>query len=305
MLALALLILSPGVSEAQPLSTQGLGDLNPILFSRGGDWTTRFDFSGAVYRRANIKGSSNNLALDRYGAHLKVQREFESTGALTLGLDYERMAYSSSYELASVTAPIESADFWRLGATWSGSEASTFPWFAGVRAESGVVHGVDPWDEFTFGAKAGVSLPLTSNAKLRLALDINERHEDEARYLPLAFIDWQISEDWSLGDQAGGYGLGFQHDPETRYFLTLNLEERGYRLAKDGPTGGSSIYDEELSLRLGMAWEPNPSVKMDFFMGLANREVEMRSDGVFEGRIETDEGIFGGIRLSFAGAYLR
>jgi hypothetical protein len=308
MLALILLPLALSPTEnSTPVLTamQGLGDLTLRTLDGDGGWDSKLDFSGATYKAAGVQGFKNTVGLNRYGTRLELQHQVGESSTLSLGLGMEHMTYTGIIKYEGVATEFNEADHWRLDATMFGSPEDAFSWFASARAEAGVVKGINPWDEFVFGGNVGVTLPLMEDLGLKLILDVNERREDSVRLLPLALVDWRISDRWNLGDQVGGYGLGFQLDPKSKYFVALNLEERGYRLDSEGPTSGGTIYDEELSLRGGLAWSPNPGLQLDMFLGLADREMELRAEGIGLGSIEINDAIFGGFRLSLGSSYLK
>ncbi|MDG1500857.1 MAG: hypothetical protein P8N31_13120 [Planctomycetota bacterium] len=311
MLALLLFsLLAPNPPKAPAPSSPlalgpGLGDLTLRTLDGNGDWDAKFDFNGAAYKSTRVKGAPESLDLDRFGGRLELQHSMPAEQVVSLGFEYERLAYGNNYMLGGTTAPLHSADHWRVDATWFGAQDAPIPWFASARAEAGLVDGAKPLDELTFGGNLGATVPLMEHVGVKLVIDVNERHEDDVRILPLALLDWRISEAWHLGDQAGGWGLGFQGNPATNYFLSVNLEERGYRLGKESGAPDAAIYDEELSLRGGMVWHPNPGLKVDLFVGLAERELELRDDGEGLGTIETDDALFGGIRLSLGTSYLK
>ena len=308
MLALLLLsLIDPSPADpSSPLTLgPGLGDLTLRTLDGNGDWDAKFDFTGASYKSTRIKGAPESIDVDRFGGRLELQHDMPAEQVISLGLEFQRLSYGNNYMLGGLTAPLHSADHWRLDATWFGAQDAIFPWFASARAEAGLVDGTKPWEELTFGGNLGATVQLMEDVGVKLVIDFNERYEDDVRILPLALLDWRISEAWHLGDQAGGWGLGFQGTSATNYFLSLNLEERGYRLDKASGAAESSIYDEELSLRGGLVWHPNPGLKVDFFVGLAERDLELRNEGQSIDSIESEEALFGGIRLSMGTSYLK
>ncbi|MFT4710841.1 MAG: hypothetical protein ACI9D0_001893 [Bacteroidia bacterium] len=311
MLALLLLSLiapnspkSPGPGSPLALGP-GLGDLTLRTLDGNGDWDAKFDFTGAAYRSTRIKGAPESIDLDRFGGRLELQHDMPAAQVVSLGLEFESLSYGNNYVLGGATTPLLTADHWRMDATWFGAQDAIIPWFVSARAQAGLVDGDKPFDELTFGGNLGATVPLMEDVGVKLVIDVNERYEDDVRILPLALLDWRISETWHLGDQAGGWGLGFQGNHATNYFLSLNLEERGYRLDKQSSAPEAALYDEELSLRGGMVWHPNPGIKVDLFLGLAERELELRDDGQSLGTIESEEALFAGIRLSMGTSYLK
>ena len=287
------------VALAEPVAS--LFDV-PDLESIGtptGEWRPFVEFNGANYRVADLEGRPGSLGLDRYGVSLDLEREQANGNVLAFGVDYQRLSYSKDYSLGGVPAPLESADFWRFEASYHHRSSEDWSWKLGGRAEAGVVTDVLPWEELAFGGTMGLTLHAADNRDLELSLDAFDRPESDVRLIPLALVDWRFSDDLRLGRVAGGFGFDYSYDLRTNYFLTVDYEERSYRLASSDLPAGGLLRDQERSIRAGMLWQPKQAIQLELFAGAADRHMVLFDDGEGLDSFDVEAAPFVGFRLLF------
>jgi len=265
-----------------------------------GEWRNFVEFNGANYRPAKVEGRPGYLGLDRYGLSWDLEQYQEGGNVLAFGVDYQRLSYSDTYTLGGTKAPVESADSWRFEAAYHTHSSDRWAWKLGGRAESGVVKGVNPWNELSFGVSAGVTVHATDDLDLEFSLDAYDRLEtSDLRLIPLALVDWRLADDLRLGRVAGGYGFDYRFDPHTNYFLSFDYEERSYRLASDGAPAGGLLRDQERSLRAGMVWKPKQAIQLELFAGAAKRHMVLFDNGQDLDNFDVEMAPFLGFRLLF------
>lgn len=258
-------------------------------------WDSFVRGGGASYRAAGAGGAS--LDLDRYELGLGVERRVRS-GVLGLTLDHQRLGYGGDWTLGGLTAPLATADHYRLQAAWHAAEGDGLTWSLGARAEAGSDRAADPFGDPALGATLGLELELTDGLGLELSLDALERLEDDPRLVPLALVDARLTDDLRLGRVAGGYGLDWDWDLETRWFVALDRDERQFRLDEDHG-GHAVVRDRETSLRAGMLWQPQPDLELELCVGRAERRLSLHEDATALDRLDVDETTFFGVRLAF------
>jgi hypothetical protein len=281
-----------------PSSLFDIPDLDRID-EPSGEWRPFVEFNGASYRVADLDGRSGSLGLDRFGLSWDLERQHRNGNVLAFGVDYQRLSYSDGYGLAGVAAPVESADFWRLEASYHHRSSEDWSWKLGGRAEAGVVDDVLPWEELAFGGTMGLTLHATESLDLELSLDAFDRPESDVRLIPLALVDWRLSDDLRLGRVAGGFGLDYHYDPRTNYFLAFDYEERSYRLASADLPAGGLLRDQERSVRAGLIWQPKQAVQLELFVGAADRHMVLFDDGEGLDSFDVEAAPFAGFRLLF------
>ena len=268
----------------------------PHVDSETEGWSTYAEAGGASYRNAPLEGRAGSLDLDRYELAFGLERHGEA-GVLDLTLDHARQTYNPNWQLGGLAQPLETADHYRLQAAWHEEGGEDLSWYLGARAEAGAEGAEDPFGDVTFGATVGLELGLSEDLGLELSLDALEQLEDEARLTPLALVDWRLAEDLRLGRVAGGYGLDWGYDLETRYFVAVDRDERQFRL--DDDAGGGVVRDRETTLRAGMLWQPRADVRLELCLGQAERHMTLLEDDQRVDCFGVDDTAFFGVRLDF------
>ena len=266
-----------------------------------GEWWSFVGAEGTSYSNGALEGRPGSLAVDRYGLELGVQREYLGAGTLGVDLDYSRQTYNPNWNLGGIQQPLTDADHYRLQAAWHDEPAGSLTWYASARAEAGAETRADDngaFGEPAFGATAGLEFQMGEDLGLELSFDAMERLEDDLRLTPLALFDWRVRDDLHLGRVAGGYGLDYSHDLETRFFVSVDRDERQFRL--DAEHGGEGVVvDEETSLRAGMIWQPEPDLCLELYAGNAERQMTLFADGAEVDGFQVEDTPFVGFRLSF------
>jgi len=264
-----------------------------------GEWRHFVEFNGANYRVVDLKGRPGTLGLDRYGVTWDLERHRSNGDILAFGLNYQRLSYSDNYTLAGVKAPVESADHWSLDASYHDRSRSGWSWRLGGRAESGVTNDVMPWEELALGGTMGLTLHASDSVDFELSLDAFDRPESDLRIVPLALVNWQLNDSLRLGRVAGGYGFDYSFDPRTNYFVSVDYEERSYRMASDALPADGLLRDQERSVRAGMVWHPKQAIQLELFAGAADRHMVLFDDGEGLDSFDVEAAPFVGFRLLF------
>jgi len=265
---------------------------------RGPDgWWSYVDAGVSSYRSAPLEGRAGSMDLDRYELSFDFERHGDD-GVLDLSLDHSRQGYNHNWHLGGIERPLEVADHYRLQAAWHERGEQQLSWYVGARAEAGVHGGEDPFGEATLGATVGLEVELTEGLDLELSLDALERLEDDPRVVPLALVDWRLGEDLRLGRVAGGYGLDWGYDLETRYFLAVDQDERQFRLGQEAG-GGGVVRDRERSVRAGMLWQPSADLRLELCLGQADRHMSLFEDDRRVDGFGVEDTAFFGVRLNF------
>ncbi|MDF1797948.1 MAG: hypothetical protein P1V81_02130 [Planctomycetota bacterium] len=266
-----------------------------------GEWWSFAGAEGVSYSNAAIEGRPGSVSVDRYGLGLGLQREYSGKGVLGLDLDHSRQTYNPNWNLGGIQQPLAEADHYRLQAAWYDRRSESLTWYASARAEAGAearVDGAGALGEPAFGATAGFELQVGEDLGLELSFDAQERLDDDLRLTPLALVDWRVREDLHLGRVAGGYGLDYNHDLETRFFVSVDRDERQFRLGSEAG-GDGVVVDEETSLRAGMIWQPEPDLCLELYAGKAGRQLTLLDEGTKVDAFQVEDTPFVGFRLSF------
>ena len=285
-------------SDALLEPTPSLSDMLPIQLDPDG-WRNFVEVNGATFRERNIVKQPGSLALDSFGISWDLEHRADSGNVLAFGVDYQRLTYSKDYSLAGFSAPVGAADHWRLAASYSDLSNDEWAWFLGGRAEAGVVEEVLPWDELSFGGSLGLTLRASEDLALELSLDAFDRPESDLRLIPLALVEWSMTDSLHLGRVGGGYGLDYQFDPRTNYFVAVDYVERAFRLNGDDMPPDGLLRDQERSVRLGLLWQPKEAIQLELFAGAADRHLVLFDGSTDLASFDVEGAPFFGFRLLF------
>jgi len=273
----------------------------PLEFSLVGGVRQTFqrDFNNAageiaVFRSA--AGASVDLPIDR-----------RST------LSFSVLAQHSSYDLEDATAlapngdPFDDLIDLTAGVTFSRRFGERWSAFAGAIVQEASEIGEDPDDSVTFEGGGGVGYTFSEDLSVAIGLFVDERLEDDTTVRPLVRIEWQIDERTrflTIGPTPFGPGARLERDLDDDWMLTLRAlyENREFRLGDDGVAPEGVLEDEEITLGVGLVYQPDETVRASLGVGaVLFQELELENRfGREIVDVETEPTVFVEFTLSIA-----
>lgn len=262
-------------------------------------WRQFVELTGATYRNAETDDKAGRAALDRFGVALEAERRSGTGHIWDLGMSYESLSYDLGFSLASLPLGVTSADYWRASTAYHYRDPGRFSWYVGARAEAGAARGVVAWESISLGGSAGFKVRVFEDLDFLLSYDGYDRPEESFRGVVLPLIDWRITDVLRLGPVAGGYGLEYEWDATTRYFVNVSYDERSIRLNDEVAPADWVMRDSERSARVGMVWEPKDAIELVLQAGLAERDLVVAFENQQLDRVHLEPEAFVGVRLIF------
>lgn len=313
-----LLTLAPSAVSEVPASTppQEAANLSgyeredePALgaeLAREPSWSLRPNAWARHAFGADVEGAPGDLSVSRLGASMVASRPWGESRSLSLGLSHERVSYdfAGGEPIFGAGNPLERPSRSSVWTTWAQRESEDFGWSATFFTSAGLEAGAELSDSWTWGGGASVDYQLTDNFAVQLGVYGTSRLEDSFFVYPVSAIDWQVSEDVHVGSEGNGVGVGIDLGNDVYTYTNIAFGVRQFRLDEDGfgPSQtfpGGVFRDDELSANLALVWTPRERLRVEFYGGLALRQLTLLDVEGAGFQLELDPAPFVGAALSF------
>ncbi|MBK7405555.1 MAG: hypothetical protein IPJ41_13220 [Phycisphaerales bacterium] len=232
--------------------------------------------AGGVYTaEADLDGGAGKVSLGRIGTSLAVSGHPDDRSALTLRLGAE----FSTYDFKDVATflpgggdPVDNAARYGVGLVYSRMLDEHWGLFGGGTIEFAPADDASWGDALLGSGFVGATYQIRDNLSVGLGVGVASRLEDDARFIPIPTIDWQISERWSLhtADRAvdiRGLELSYQATDQIQLFLLGGWASREYRLDHSSAAPDGVFRDERLPIMGGVAWDFLPHATLELGAG--------------------------------------
>jgi len=249
---------------------------------------------------AELDSSETVFSADRWRLEAGTRLPLSDVLTLTIGAEVEWSRYDFG-RFDSVAAGLESPgdDFltaqlgffgaYELDETWALALGGSVSW--GGDLDAGFSDGVGGM------GLLGVKYSFTPEFSLTPGVLVLSRLEDDAFFVPVLGVDWQMAEAWRLRSIGPGAELTWQAGDDWGVFLRGLYRPREFRLASDASVGSGVLRDRGFPISLGLEWKPNARVTGTIFGGaVVGGSLRLKDDGgddVFEEDYEATP-IFGG-----------
>lgn len=279
--------------EDLPLALRELGNRDP--------WTLTLTGSTGY-----ILGGDDGLDAFTNGVSAALTHRFHIASTLTVTLAYSRRDYDFDADRGLLAglghAP---GQLHTIGATVSLFQPLSEEWAvflsAGTAASTEV--GVDPLEDPSFVGIAVLGHQVTPKLQLGLGVLAAARPEEDAVFVPIPHIDWQIDDRWRFATEETGGGFHYQASEALELSGLVTFDTRRYRLDERGPGAAGIFEDSRTSLALRADWEPSDDVRMTLLGGLDVLRYLEIADA--DGRVLADEeaGVGGFVRFTLSVAF--
>ena len=217
-----------------------------------------------------------SVSTTRGGVSLAAIRPLDEKRRLTFGLGHERSAYSfDGSDFVGVEEPFDGGSITSASISLVTRESETLRWSAVVSGRVGMEDGAKFGDSATWAAGGTVTFPVLDEVLLTVGGFVTTRLEDDPFFIPWVQLEWQITERLRLGRQGSGVGLGYRLAGDVHTYSSFSFDVRQFRLDDDGPFPEAVVRDDELGVNLGAVWTPNPSARIEGFVGIVRRELTL------------------------------
>jgi hypothetical protein len=237
---------------------------------------SRFAVSGSgFYQFPAGLDSGGNFSVMRYFIHGRWSHRVTSNLSLGVGVRYAFDDYSFSTNpgfsggvpWGDIHMPdLSLAVFYRTDSDWRFLAAAT----AGFSGESGA----DTGDSFIYGGILSASKKIDPTLTLGLGAGIYRRFEQTSVF-PIIFINWKLSEQWSVGNAlqagpTGPAGLELVYRPWKDWGFGLGGAYRSvrFRLDRSGIVPGGIGSEKSIPVWLRASKSLGRRITLDFYGGL-------------------------------------
>jgi hypothetical protein len=258
---------------------------------------------------ADLKDSTGSVAIDRagVGASLRLPIGDRSRLSATLNTEYSAYDFNNATGFApGFTKPWDDTIEVNGSATFSTQATRQWGWYVGAGIDDSAEIGAEYGKGITGGVYGGVSYGISEKLSVGLGLLLRTRLEDNGEVLPLPYINWQISDKWSLGTRSTvtGTGVTLSYQPIEQLTLSLDgaYETREYRLDDSAAAPEGVARDQRFPIAIGAQWNftrmiaVSARMGMDFFQEYTL--VDSNSNDV--AKIKTDPAFFLGASVVFS-----
>jgi hypothetical protein len=266
-----LAVLGLGLVLFYPLTVQAQGP-TLALSEELARWTVN---GSVLYQLQSDLDRGGNFSANRYFINGRWSHPVNANLSLGIGLRYAYEHYSFSETTGfSGKAPwgdihmpdLSLAAYYRTDSGWRFLAAAT----GGFSGESGA----DTGDSFIYGGTLAVFKRIGPDLTLGLGAGIYRRFE-ETSFFPLIFVNWKISEHWSVGNalQAGptgpaGLELVFRPGEDWSFGLGGAYRSVRFRLDRDGVAPGGIGSEKSFPAWIRASRRLSKGFSLDLYGGL-------------------------------------
>lgn len=278
------------------------------------------DVPAAAQSTTTWRTSVEGEAIYRFGRDLDRGGDFSSTrlvagvsgrksfgGPNGVGISFS--AATTDYRFGGIEAPWGRINEFSLAApvtlALGGAATAVVVPIARFRGEDGT----DFDDGLTGGAVAAASWRFSETFSMGPGVGVFTTLEgrDDFEVFPILLVDWQISEQWSIGNGEGfgatrgpGIGVRYQPRPDFSTQLFVRLDSAEFRLDDTGPAPGGVGEDKVTSVVASAAYRPGDAIDVSAFAGveLGGRLTLRDADGMTVDRRDYDPAPLIGARIS-------
>lgn len=243
-----------------------------------------------------------SVHISRVGADLDHTYPITERLKFDAGFKFEDSVYDFNdfeHESPGVKTPVDNTWLFRLtpGLTYVASDHWIFK--GGLIGQSSLQSGADFGDSFTYGAYGLVMYRFSDSLTLGGGSAYYTKLEDSASLLPLAAIDWKISEQWHLSGHGTEARLSYFPRKEVSLYLAASYDTREYRL--DTTFNGGVLTDHEVPVRFGIQWTPTDQLTIAGELGaVATQTLTFDDDkGHRVVKDNVDPTVFMGLQFSY------
>jgi hypothetical protein len=258
---------------------------------------------------ADLKDSAGSVAIDRAGAGVAYRQPIGDRSRLSMTFNSELSWYdfkNATGFVAGFNKPWDDTVQLNGSATFSTQATRQWGWYVGAGIDESVQTGADWSRGVTGGLYGGVSYGISEKLSIGLGLLLRTRLEDSGEVLPLPYINWQISEHWSLGTRStvAGNGITLSYQPMDQLIFSLDgaYETREYRLDDSAAAPKGVGRDERIPISMGVQWNITRMVAVNARVGMDayQQYTLINSDSNDVAKIKTDPDVFFGLGVVFS-----
>lgn len=269
--------------------------------------TAEVVFSGQHSFASGFSDAEGEVSVTRAGVDASFTMATSQRGRLTLGLSAERSAYNfhdATGFVGGSSEPWDDVMTGGLSLRFSRQHDQQWSYFAGVDVASSAQDNAGISDSITYGGVVGVLFAQSERVRYGLALGVHTRLEDDATFLPLPLVAWQIDDQWSLASAprrgGGQVGLNYAWCETLTLGVAVGFESRDFRLSDGAPVGGGVGRDSRIPVCFTASYKPHPQVSVSAEVG-ANFSQQFTLDDADGGRVsqlDADIGFFAGVGVT-------
>jgi hypothetical protein len=258
---------------------------------------------------ADLKDSAGSVTLDRAGAGLSYRQPIGDRSRLSASFNTEYSWYdfkNATGFAPGFTKPWDDTVQLSASATFSTQATRQWGWYVGAGIDESAETGADFSRGITGGIYGGVSYGFSEKLSVGLGLLLRTRLEGSGEVLPLPYVNWQISEHWSLGTRStvvgNGVTLSYQPIEPLTFSLDAAYETRDYRLDDSAAAPRGVARDQRLPIALGVQWNITKMIAVGARVGVdAYQEYTLvNSSSVNVAKVKTDPSVFLGASVVFS-----
>lgn len=235
---------------------------------------TSVQFRAAAEYTGSADLDTGEVSIARLDTAISTRTAIGDSSALSFRIGSE----FSFYDFADVgpfgvDGGMDSGARYTVGTTFSSQIDDRWGYFVGGSVTASPGEGASWGDSITGGGVAGFTYQITDSLRVGAGIGISSRLEDDARFIPVPNIEWQIDEQWRLATTSRGLGVrGLELSYDANEWLTLfalgGWASREYRLDDDGgPAPDGVLRDERVPLYIGATFKPADNVSIDVGVG--------------------------------------
>ncbi len=241
-----------------------------------------FNVQGAMAHQSesDLKDAEGAFAVDRWFVSAGATYSWDRRNALGISIgggksDYEFNEETTQNELLNGAVPWGEIEEFRISAIarFKISETGNVIVLPTLRYNG--EEGAESGDSQTWGLFAAAGWRINENLTIGPGFGVFSKLEDGTRFFPILFIDWNITDRWSLSTGQGlasSQGPGLTLDYKLSRVWTLGVagryENLEFRLGKDGPAPGGIGKDKSFPLVFMAKAKPSEKTSFNLFAGI-------------------------------------
>lgn len=239
---------------------------------------------GEIGLSADLSDSPGEVSVSRAGATLGAAVPIGERAQLSLGFDYELSSYdfdNATGLIAGTGSPFEDVQRYSVSARYAHQLSRQWSLVGGGSVGISGEEGAKTSDSIVGAGYIGGRYALSESVQTGFGLVFATQLEDDALFLPLLMLDWQINEQWRLSNE-GRLGLTLSYAPVESWSFGLGAEyqNRDFRLDRDGPVPGGVGRETRIPLTLSASYTPTRHLSIEAGIGVGvYREFEILDSG--------------------------